>query len=90
MSFSHDGRYLACVGLDHMNKELIIIWDISRVQRGEKPEIVAKQTSEFNVIDLKFSPIDSTRLASCGKENIKLWRIRDTGNIRGKAVVLNQ
>jgi hypothetical protein len=42
MSFSHDGRYLACVGLDHMNKELIIVWDISRVQRGDKPEIVAK------------------------------------------------
>jgi WD40 repeat protein len=88
MSFSHDGRYLACVGLDHLNKELIIVWDISRVQRGDKPEIVAKQTSEFNIIDLKFSPIDSTKLASCGKENIKLWTIRDTGNISGKAVKL--
>jgi hypothetical protein len=50
---------------------------------------VARQTSEFNIIDLKFSPIDSTRLASCGKENIRFWRIRDTGNIRGSAVVLN-
>ena len=42
MTFSHDGRYLTCVGLDHHNKELLIVWDISRVQRGEKPEIVAK------------------------------------------------
>ena len=89
MTFSHDGRYLTCVGLDHHNKELIIVWDISRVQRGEKPQIVAKQTSEFNVLDIKFSPVDPTRLASCGKENIRLWRIKDTGNIRGSAVVLN-
>jgi len=34
------------------------------------------------------------RMASCGKENIRLWRIRDrkgldTANIRGSAVVLN-
>ena len=28
-------------------------------------------------------------MASCGKENIRFWRIRETGNIRGSAVVLN-
>jgi hypothetical protein len=38
---------------------------------------------------LKFSPIDSTRLASCGKENIRFWRIKNNGSIRGSAVVLN-
>jgi WD40 repeat protein len=42
LSFSHDGRYLASVGKDAHNKELIVIWDISKVQRGEKPEIVAR------------------------------------------------
>jgi hypothetical protein len=40
-------------------------------------------------LSLKFSPIDPTRLASCGFENIRLWRIKDTGNIRGSTVVLN-
>jgi WD40 repeat protein len=89
LSFSHDGRFLASVGKDSHNKELIYIWDISRVQKGDKPDIVARQTSEFNILSLKFSPIDSTRLASCGKENIRFWRIRETGNIRGSAVVLN-
>lgn len=89
LSFSYDGRYLASCGKDTHNKELITIWDISRVQRGDKPEIVARQTSEFNILSLKFSPIDVTKLCSCGKENIRFWRIRDTGNIRGSAVVLN-
>lgn len=39
---------------------------------------------------LKFSPIDSSRMASCGKENIRFWRFKDNGTIRGSAVVLNQ
>ena len=85
LSFSHDGKYLASCGKDSHNKELIIVWDIS----GKQPEIIAKQISEFNVLCLRFSPIDNTRMASCGKENIRFWRIRDTGNIRGSAVVLN-
>jgi WD40 repeat protein len=89
LSFSHDGKYLASVGKDSHNKELVIIWDISSITRGGKPEIIARQISEFNVLCLKFSPIDSSRMASCGKENIRFWRIRDTGNIRGSAVVLN-
>ena len=28
-------------------------------------------------------------MVSCGKENIRFWRIRETSNIRGSAVVLN-
>lgn len=89
LSFSHDGRYLAGCGKDSHSRELVVIYDISKIQRGEKPEIVAKQTSEFNIIALKFSPIDSSRLTSCGKENIRFWRIKEQGNIRGSAVVLN-
>ena len=102
ITFSHDGRYIACsgktaymreaskdIGMQLCNKELICIWDISRIQRGEKPELIAKQTSDYGILCLKFSPIDVTRLASCGKENIRFWKIRDTQNIRGSAVVLN-
>ena len=90
LSFSHDGKYLASVGKDQPKRELVIVWDISKITKGEKPEIIAKQTSDFNILSLKFSPIDSTRMASCGKENIRFWRIKEnTGSIRGSAVVLN-
>lgn len=50
--------------------------------------MVAKQTSEFNILSLKFSPIDSKKLVSCGYENIRFWRVQDHGNIRGSAVIL--
>jgi hypothetical protein len=48
----------------------------------------------MNIIQIKFSPIDSTRLISCGKENIRFWRISPNAgeygvrSIRGKAVAL--
>jgi WD repeat-containing protein 90 len=90
VAFSPDGRFLAVVGKDSHNKELIAVWDISKVHKGEKPEMFAKQTSDFNILSLKFSPIDNYRLVSCGKENIRFWRVREGGNIRGSAVVLNQ
>jgi len=89
LSFSPDGKLLASVGKDAHNKEMIIIWDISKVGKMEKPEIVARQTSDVNILCLKFSPVDNTRLVSCGKENIRFWRIRETQNIRSSAVVLN-
>lgn len=76
LSFSHDGKFLAGAGKDKHNREIIIVWDISRISKGEKPEIVAKQSADFNILCLKFSPIDSTRMASCGKENIRFWRIK--------------
>jgi WD40 repeat protein len=42
LSFSPDGTRLAAVGKDNHNKEMIIIWDISKVHKMEKPEIVAR------------------------------------------------
>ena len=95
VSFSPDGKYLACAGKEaavkRFGKELIVIWDISKVQQGAKADIVAKQVFEFNVLSLKFSPIENNKLISCGQQNIRFWRIGKEGkNLRGSAVVLNQ
>lgn len=48
----------------------------------------AKQTSEFDIKDIKFSPISDYKLVSCGKENIRFWEIKKTKNIRGSSVIL--
>lgn len=42
LAFSHDGKYLASAGKDSHNREIVIVWDITRISKGEKPEIVAK------------------------------------------------
>jgi WD repeat-containing protein 90 len=50
-----------------------MVWDITRIGTpgGGKAELVAKKTSDYNILALRFSPIDSSRMASCGKENIR-------------------
>lgn len=100
VAFSHDNNFLAVVGIErthfkskgdekHRDKLIILIWDISKIgNHGVKPEIFAKQTSEFDIQRLKFCPNDSSRLVSCGKQNIRFWKIKDTRNIRGSPVVL--
>lgn len=47
-----------------------------------------KHISEFNILCLKFSPVENLRLISCGKENIKFWRIKNY-HMNGCPVVLN-
>ena len=85
MSVRRDNNVLATVGLEGYNKELIILWDISN---KDKINVLIKQASHFNIVELKFSPYED-KLASCGKENIKFWSIRND-HLGGKAVVLNE
>jgi WD40 repeat protein len=53
-----------------------------------EPEEFAKQTSEFPITMMKFSPVNNFKLVSCGKENIRFWKVLRTGNIRGTSVIL--
>ena len=77
LTFSPDGNYLAASGKDYTNRELIVVWNISTVKQGGGPVIIAKQVSDFNILTLKFSPFDNLKIASCGKENIRFWRIKN-------------
>ena len=45
--------------------------------------------SEFDVKRIKFSPYDDNHLVSCGRENIRFWRIK-SGLLRGCPVRLNE
>jgi len=37
---------------------------------------VARQTSDFPIARLKFSPYSPRNLVSCGRENVRFWRIK--------------
>ncbi|KRX04875.1 WD40-repeat-containing domain [Pseudocohnilembus persalinus] len=88
LSFSYDNSLLCTVGTDSYNRELIIIWNIFDIENKKKPEILAKQVSDFNIISMKFSPTELNKLVSCGKENIRFWRIKN-GHLPAQTVVLN-
>lgn len=68
--------------------EIVAIWDISEIETKRRPELITQQISDFNILCLKYSPIDDDQLVSCGKENIRFWRVKND-YLRGTPVVLN-
>lgn len=80
---------LVIVGLDSYNRQNIVVFSIRDIEAKKKPEFVAKQISDFHIQSIKFAPCDSNRLVSCGKENIRFWRIKNQ-HLPGNPVILKQ
>lgn len=53
------------------------------------PKLIARQTCEFPISTIAFSPYESNRLVSCGRENIRFWRMKK-GHLPGCPVILNE
>jgi WD repeat-containing protein 90 len=64
------------------------IWDVSRIREG-RHSIVARQVSDFPITKLRFSPYEDLKLVSCGRENIRFWRVK-SAHLPGCPIVLNQ
>lgn len=77
ITFSQNEQLLAAVGKDHASRYFIMVWDITGVMDG-KVTILAKQTSEWNISKLMFSPYrdETLQLVSCGHESVRFWRIK--------------
>ena len=90
ISFACEDLRLCVVGTDRLNRDEIIVLEAKRKPDGGQLEacVVARQISEFNILTVKFSPIEPDRLVSCGKENIRFWRLKNQ-HLPGCAVVLN-
>ena len=52
-------------------------------------DILARQVACINITSIKFSSIENDKLVSCGKENIRFWRIKNQ-HLPGNAVVLDK
>jgi len=51
--------------------------------------ILGRQISDFHISKIKFSPFEDFGLVSCGRENIRFWRMRK-GHMPGRPVLLNE
>lgn len=51
--------------------------------------LVARQISDFDIVKIKFSPFEQQRLVSCGKENVRFWRIK-RGHLPACPAILNE
>ncbi|XP_025111591.1 WD repeat-containing protein 90-like isoform X3 [Pomacea canaliculata] len=87
LSFSCSGNVLCGVGKDSHGKNLVVIWNTSSVLKKREISIVAKAHTDVDVSKITISPFDETRMVSCGRDNIRLWRVKD-GTLRSAPISL--
>ncbi|KAJ0407556.1 hypothetical protein P43SY_006874 [Pythium insidiosum] len=98
MVFDPLGTSLCCVGQDGLARTQLHVWDCSflRSTSGQPPvkqtlELRARQTSDFPVQTIAFSPYDRDHLISCGRENVRYWRLlAGRRHLPGSPVILRE
>ena len=91
--FSSDCTRIAIVGYDKLRRYQLTMWNIPSLvtnssRKTMEPKL-AQQISEFHVAKIRFLPDSNTCLVSCGRENIRLWRM-NRGHLSGRPIILNQ
>ncbi|XP_044194216.1 WD repeat-containing protein 90 isoform X1 [Thunnus albacares] len=87
LSFSYSGGILCGVGKDSHSKTMVVVWNTLNVSKGGEVTILAKAHTDVDVHTMKVAFFDDTRLVSCGRDNIRLWRVRN-GTLRSCPVNL--
>ena len=82
-------RALLAVGFDGHGKQLIVVWDISGLRSGHRAEVVVKHATDYHVRRAKFSPFEEDRLMTCGRDSIRIYRLKN-GQLRGCSVNLGE
>jgi WD40 repeat protein len=98
LNFNWNSTAIITAGLDVMNRVQLIIWDLkallsqSGLVTGDSPSfigIIARQVSEVPIAQVRFTPFSENDVISCGRENIRLWRVKSQ-HLSGRPVLLNQ
>ncbi|XP_054849422.1 WD repeat-containing protein 90 isoform X2 [Eublepharis macularius] len=89
LSFSYNGNILCGTGTDGHGKTVVVVWNTAQASRGGEVELLAKAHTDVDIQTLKIAFFDDTRMVSCGRENVRLWRVR-SGALRSCPVNLGE
>ncbi|XP_041262484.1 WD repeat-containing protein 90 isoform X5 [Onychostruthus taczanowskii] len=89
LSFSHSGDVLCGVGKDVHSRTMVVVWNTAQVTRGGGVTVLAKAHTDVDIQAMKIAFFDDTRMVSCGRDNIRLWRVR-SGALRSCPVSLGE
>ncbi|XP_028424157.1 WD repeat-containing protein 90 isoform X2 [Perca flavescens] len=87
LSFSYGGGILCGVGKDSHSKTMVVVWNTMNVSKAGEVTILAKAHTDVDIHTMKVAFFDDTRMVSCGRDNIRLWRVRN-GTLRSCPVNL--
>ena len=81
LDFSHCGNYLCGVGKDRQAKTMLVMWHMKQAKKEQEQQqqvavrLVAKAHTDANIARLVFVPTDSSRWMTCGRDNVRSWRL---------------
>ncbi|XP_007453739.1 PREDICTED: WD repeat-containing protein 90 [Lipotes vexillifer] len=76
LSFSDSGEVLCGVGKDRHGRMTVVVWGTAQVGRGGEAIILTKVHSDVDIQAFEVAFFDETRMASCGRGSVRLWRLR--------------
>ncbi|XP_068381046.1 WD repeat-containing protein 90 [Eschrichtius robustus] len=79
LSFSDSGEVLCGVGKDRHGRMTVVVWGTAQVGRGGEAVILTKVHSDVDIQAFEVAFFDETRMASCGRGSVRLWRLRGGG-----------
>nr|XP_033770291.1 WD repeat-containing protein 90 isoform X1 [Geotrypetes seraphini] len=89
LSFSYTGAILCGVGKDRYGKTMVVVWNTTQASQKGEVVILAKAHTDVDIQAMKIAFFDDTRMVSCGRDNIRLWRVR-SGVLRSCPVNLGE
>ncbi|GAB1300736.1 WD repeat-containing protein 90 [Apodemus speciosus] len=89
LSFSGSGALLCGVGKDRHGRTVVVAWGTGQVGLGGEVVVLAKVHTDFDIQTFRIAFFDETRMASCGRGSVRLWRLRG-GVLRSCAVDLGE
>jgi hypothetical protein len=54
-----------------------LVYAFEELYKYQKVELLARQLCDFELVSLKFSNVVNTCLVGCGKENIRLFKMKN-------------
>uniref|UniRef100_A0A8C4VBJ2 WD repeat-containing protein 90 n=1 Tax=Falco tinnunculus TaxID=100819 RepID=A0A8C4VBJ2_FALTI len=69
--------------------QMVVVWNTAQVTRGGEVAVLAKAHTDVDIQALKIAFFDDTRMVSCGRDNVRLWRVRD-GELRSCPIKLGE
>ncbi|XP_032316530.1 WD repeat-containing protein 90 isoform X2 [Camelus ferus] len=90
LSFSDSGALLCGIGKDRHGRtvlgpgqgggaacsRMVVAWATDQVGRGGEAVILAKAHTDVDIQAFEVAFFDETRMASCGRGSVRLWRLR--------------
>uniref|UniRef100_A0A8C8S311 WD repeat-containing protein 90 n=1 Tax=Pelusios castaneus TaxID=367368 RepID=A0A8C8S311_9SAUR len=89
LSLSYSGAVLCGIGKDGHGKTMVVVWNTAQVNHGGEVVVLAKAHTDVDIQTLKIAFFDDTRMVSCGRDNVRLWRVR-SGVLRSCPVNLGE